>query len=158
VITTAGKITAVGRRSVPAGQRLRDLLKAGRRASGNLSQKTAAERAGISLIYWQRIESGRIAAAPPGTLAVMCQATGVTAQRLRDEGYPAVADALRDLDAAAGVTAEDHLAATPGASAEEIGVLKAVWAALKARRTTDPLEADFDQNSRHSSNTDQTGQ
>jgi hypothetical protein len=34
---------------------------------------------------------------------------------------------------------EDHLAATPGASQEEVSALQAVWRALRAGRTADPF-------------------
>ena len=88
------------RRSVPADSRLRHLLRAGRRASGRLSQKTAAQRAGISPVYWQKIESGTQQAAPAATLAAMCAAAGITASQLRDEGYAEIASAADELSRA----------------------------------------------------------
>jgi transcriptional regulator with XRE-family HTH domain len=132
---------AMDRRSVPTDQRLRRLLKAGRRASGNLSQRAAAKIAGISAVYWQKIESGTQAAAPADTLAAMFTAAGVTPARLRAEGYPDMAAAIDELAgmAAPAPAAEDYLAATPGASPEEISALQAVWRALRARRTPDPF-------------------
>ena len=140
----------MNRRSVPADQRLRRLLKAGRRASGNLSQKTAAQRAGISLVRWQQIESGTAASAPADTLAAMFAAVGITAVRLHDEGYPDIAQAVEELDdALTGRTSvEEHLAATPGATSEEISALQAVWQVLRAKRTAEPFEEKFHDSSR----------
>lgn len=133
--------TSVARRSVPADQRLRDLLRTGRRASGNLSQKSAAQRAGISPVYWQKIESGTQESVPEDTLASMFLATGITAGQLRDEGYGDLAAAVDELGSMtiAPPSPEDHLAATPGATPEEISFLQAAWRALRARRTTDPF-------------------
>jgi transcriptional regulator with XRE-family HTH domain len=131
----------VDRRSVPVDQRLRHLLRVGRRASGKLSQKDAARRAGISPVYWQQVESGKRRAAPAGTLAAMFLAAGITAGQLRDEGYEDIASVLDELAkmAAPEVGAEEHLAATPGASPEEISALQAVWLALRAKRAPDPF-------------------
>jgi transcriptional regulator with XRE-family HTH domain len=131
----------MARRSVPTDQRLRNLLRAGRKASGNLSQGSAAKRAGISAVYWQKIESGALQAAPEDTLAAMCRAAGIAAVQLRDEGYENLASAVDDLSAMAIAPPdpEDHLAATPGASQEEVSALQAVWRALRAGRTADPF-------------------
>jgi len=129
---------------------LRGILQAARRHAGGLSQRAAAKRAGISSVYWQKIESGAAPTVPAGTLAAMFQATGVSATCLRDEGYPGVAAALDTLTAVEH-SAEEHLAATPGATAEEISALQAVWQALRARRTTEPLEPDLEQHSRRNS-------
>jgi transcriptional regulator with XRE-family HTH domain len=130
----------VDRKSVPADQHLRHLLRASRRACG-LSQKAAARRAGISPVYWQKIESGTQRTAPAGTLAAMFLATGITAGQLQDEGYKDIASILDEL---ASLTAkppspEEHLAATPGATEEEISFLQAAWRVLKAGRTPDPF-------------------
>jgi hypothetical protein len=141
----------MARRSVPADQRLRDLLRTGRRASGNLSQGSAAKRAGISSVYWQKIEAGTLQAAPEDTLATMCIAAGITAARLRDEGYENLAATVDELGAVviAPPDPEDHLAATPGASQEEISALQAVWRALRAKRTTDPFGPGLDETRRN---------
>jgi transcriptional regulator with XRE-family HTH domain len=130
----------VDRRSVPADQHLRHLLRASRRAGG-LSQKSAARRAGISSVYWQKIESGTQRAAPAGTLAAMCLATGITAGQLQDEGYKDIACVLAELAemTAAPPSPEEHLAATPGATKEEISMLQAVWRVIRSGRTPDPF-------------------
>jgi Helix-turn-helix domain len=145
--------TNVRRGPVQTDPHLRALLRAARRAAGDLSQRAAARQAGISLVYWQKIESGKLPAAPAGTLAVMFAATGARSGQLQDEGYPRVASAMDELAAVSAPepSAEDHLAATPGASAEEISALQAVWRALRAKRTTDPLEPDIEQNHRRNS-------
>jgi transcriptional regulator with XRE-family HTH domain len=145
-----GNNAIMARRSVPTDRRLRDLLRAGRRASGSLSQKTAAQRAGISSVYWQKIESGTQRTVPEDTLAMMLAAAGITAVRLRDEGYGGLASAVDDLGAAviAPPAPEDYLAATPGASQEEVSALQAVWRALRTGRTTEPDEPDFRQHRR----------
>lgn len=144
-----GNTATVGRESVETDPRLRSILESGRRAAGNLSQRAAAGRAGISPVYWQKIESGAHPAAPAGTLASMFRATGVSAGYLRNEGYTVVAAALDDLTGAAPeIGPEEYLAATPGASAEEITALQAVWRALKAQRTAEPLESELGQHSR----------
>jgi transcriptional regulator with XRE-family HTH domain len=124
-----------------ADQKLRRLLRTCRRAGGNISQKAAARSAGISAVYWQKIEAGTQQTAPLDTLAAMFLAAGATASLLRDEGYPDLADAVDELARAAGsaVTAEEHLAATPGATAEEISFLQAALRALRAGRTPDPF-------------------
>ncbi len=131
----------VDRKPVPSDQRLRYLLRSGRRAAGNLSQKAAARRAGISSVYWQKIESGTQQAAPAGTLAAMCLAAGIAARQLRDEGYTDIASVLDELAgmAAPEISAEEHLAATPGATPEEISFLQAALRALRAGRTPDPF-------------------
>ena len=69
---------------------------------------------------------------------------GITAGQLRDEGYEEIASAVDELSAlAAGpVTAEEHLAATPDATPEEISFLQAAWQVLKAKRTADPFGPD----------------
>ena len=141
---------ATDRESVATDPHLRHLLRAGRRAAGNLSQKAAALRAGISSVYWQKIESGTQPTAPVGTLASMFTATGITAERLRAEGYPDIAAAVDELArlTAPEISTEDYLAATPGASAEEISFLQAALRALRSGRTTEPLEAEFDRNDR----------
>jgi len=138
------KCVPVDRRSVPADQRLRHLLRTGRRAAGRLSQKTAAQRAGISPVYWQKIESGTQQAAPAATLAAMCTAAGITAGQLRDAGYTEIASAADELAALAAVpvTPEEHLAATPDATPEEISFLQAAWQVLRAKRTPDPFGPD----------------
>lgn len=120
---------------------LRRILRAGRRAAGNISQQVAASRARISTVYWQKIESGAVPQIPAGTAASMLQAVEATPQDLRDQGYIDVAAAMDEL-AAAGrpeLSPEEHLAATPGATPEDISALQAVWRALKSPRTTDPL-------------------
>lgn len=131
----------MARRSVPADPRLRELLRTGRRASGNISQRSAAQRAGISPVYWQKIESGTQSSVPEDTLASMCLAAGITACQLRDEGYEELASAVDELGAMtiAPPSPEDHLAATPDATPEEISFLQAAWRALRAKRTTDPF-------------------
>jgi transcriptional regulator with XRE-family HTH domain len=148
-----GKDTRVDRGPVPTDQRLRSLLRAGRHAAGKLSQKAAARAAGISPVYWQRIESGNLPSAPASTLAAMFLAAGVPAGRLRDEGYDQVAAALDELTSmkAAEVSPEDYLAATPGASAEEITALQALWKVMRAGRTPEPLEQDFTRHARKNS-------
>ena len=140
----------VDRRSVPVDQRLRHLLRTGRKASGRLSQKSAAQRAGISPVYWQKIESGTQQTAPAGTLAMMYIAAGVTAGQLRDEGYAEIASAADELSALAAVpvTPEEYLAATPDATPEEITALQAVWLALRAKRTADPFGPELRSTSR----------
>ena len=64
-----------------------------------------------------------------------------------------MADALDELGemTAAGTSPENYLAATPGATAEEISALQAVWRALKAKRTAEPLEQDFERHNRRNS-------
>ena len=146
LITSAmGNTTHVNRGSVPTDRRLRSLLQAARKAAGNLTQREAAARAGISAIRWQQIESPRTSQAPASTLAAMLLAVKATPGRLRDEGYREIADAMDDLASMqpAEVSAEDHLAATPGASAEEISALQSVWKALKAGRTPDPFDGEL---------------
>lgn len=140
----------MARGKVPADRRLRDLLRAGRKASGNLSQRAAAQRAGISAVYWQKIESGSHPAAPADTLASMLLAAGITASRLRDEGYGGLADAVDELGSVtiAPPDPEDYLAAMPDASEEEVSALQAVWRALKAKRTTEPFEQDLERSRR----------
>lgn len=130
---------------VEADQRLRNLLRAGRRASGSLSQKSAAQRAGISEVYWQKIESGSQQTAPEDTLAAMLLAAGITPGKIRDEGYDQLASAMDQLGSVtiAPPDPEDYLASTPGASAEEISALQTVWRALRAGRTAEPIEEDF---------------
>ena len=127
----------VDRKPVPADPHLRQLLRTGRRAAGNLSQRSAAQRAGISSVYWQKIESGALQAAPASTLATMFMAAGISGNRLRDEGYAEVASAVDELVslATAPPTPEEHLAATPGATPEEINALQAVWLVLKTAHT-----------------------
>jgi len=131
----------VDRRPVPTDSRLRHLLRAGRKAGGRLSQKSAAQRAGISPVYWQKIESGTQQAAPVSTLAAMFLAAGVTAGQLQDEGYAEIASAVDELASMQPppTTPEEHLAATPDATPEEISFLQAAWQVLKAGRTADPL-------------------
>lgn len=138
---------------MPWTPELRHLLRAGRRACGRLSQKTAAHGAGISPIYWQRIESGSVPAAPADTLASMFLAVQITAQRAREAGYRDIAAAMDEIAKArpAEVSAEDYLAAVPGATAEEISALQAMWRALRTKRTADPLEQDFTRNARGNS-------
>jgi transcriptional regulator with XRE-family HTH domain len=138
------------RQPVPADQQLRDLLRTCRRAAGSLSQRAAAQRAGISPVYWQKIESRTVKTAPAGTLAAMFLAVSASPGHLRDAGYAVIADIMDELarSAAREVTAEDHLAATPGATEEEITALQAIWRALKASRTADPLEQDFTRHAR----------
>lgn len=145
-----GNEPRVDRRSVPADQGLRKLLRASRRAAGSLTQRTAAQQAGISAIYWQKIESGAQSSAPADTLAAMFLATGVSPAKLAEEGYPDVAAAMDEIASArpAAVSAEDYLAAIPGASQEEISALQAVWKALRSPRTADPLSRDLGQTSR----------
>lgn len=140
-----GNTASVRRGSVHTGPRLRHILQTGRRAAGNLSQRAAAERAGISLPYWQKIESGTLDHIPAGTLATMLTAIGASPEYLRDQGYAEVADVMEELTSMPDtrVRAEDYLAAVPGASAEEISALQAVWRALRAKRVTDPLESDL---------------
>lgn len=131
------------RRSVCTDQHLRDLLRAGRTASGNISQREAARRAGFKIAYWQKIESGTQPSAPAETLAAMFRAIGISAGQLRDDGYPEIADRLAELESAMRreVTAEEYLTGVPGASQEEINALQALWLALRrARRTSDPLD------------------
>lgn len=129
------------RRPVPADQRLRHLLRTGRKAAGRLSQKSAAQQAGISPVYWQKIESGTQQSVPAGTLAAMCLAAGITAGRLRDEGYAEIASAVDELASmtAAPLAPEEHLAATPGATPEEISFLQAAWRVLKSGQAPDPF-------------------
>lgn len=135
---------------VATGQRLRALLRAGRKASGNLSQRAAAEKAGFKAVYWQKIESGAQPTAPASTLAAMFLAAGVKPALLREQGYPELADLVEELAAlrATEVSPEDYLAAIPGASEEEISALQTVWRALRAKRTTEPLEPDFNEHDR----------
>lgn len=145
-------MNTVDRGSVVTDQRIRHLLRAGRRAAGNLSQREAAERAGISEVYWQKIESGTQPSAPPGTLVAMLTAVGTTMAQLQDEGYADLALAAADYNAlhapSVPPTPEDHLAATPGATAEEIGALQAVWRALRASRTAEPYSQEFERSRR----------
>src|SRR5215472_8309787 len=134
---------AMDQRSALTDQRMRQLLRAGRRSAGNLSQKNAAQRAGISAVYWQKIESGAQQQVPVDTLAMMFTATGIGAERLEAEGYPDIASASEDIAGPEPLTAEEHLAATPGATAEEVSALKAVWLALRAGRTAEPFEREL---------------
>lgn len=139
-------IKAVDRKPSLTDQRVRNLLQAGRRASGNLSQREAAQRAGISAVYWQKIESGAQQSVPATTLAAMLAVAGVTEGRLRGEGYEDLARAVADHTAASAPeapSAEEYLAATPGASTEEISALQAVWRALRAERTAEPFEQEL---------------
>ena len=126
--------------AVVTDHHLQRLLRAARRASGNLSQKEAAGLADISEVYWQKIESGAQQSAPVHTLAAMCTAVKISSDRLRSEGYAEIADAVDALNqtAAPEPDAEDHLAATPGATDEEISALQAVWRAMRAGRTAEP--------------------
>lgn len=144
--------------TVKIDDRLRSLLRAGRRGAGNLSQKDAAERAGISEIYWQKIESGRQPTAPADTLAAMLAVTPVTPEQLRESGFPAIAEDLAELRAMGkavwqAADPEQYLAETPGASAEEITALQAVWRALRAGRTPEPFEQDFQGTTRQGDDT-----
>lgn len=136
--------------SVTVDEDLRGFLRAGRTAAGKLSQRSAARRAGISPVYWQKIESGRQQTAPAGTLAAMFHAVRFPVRLLTADGHKPVAAALRKLTETTSPepSAEDYLAATPGASAEEVSALQAVWQALRARRTPDPVEPDFERSRR----------
>lgn len=139
-------IEAVDRKPSLTDQRVRDLLHAGRRASGNLSQREAAQRAGISAVYWQKIESGAQQSVPVTTLAAMLAAVEVSEARLQGEGYGDLARAVADYNAVSRPgtpSAEEYLAATPGASTEEISALQAVWRALRAERTAEPFEQEL---------------
>lgn len=144
-----GKDTHVKQESVPWTPELRHLLRTGRRTCGRLSQKAAAKRAGISPVYWQRIESGSMTAAPAGTLASMFLAAEITPQRAAETGHPGVAAAMTEiLKARPEVSAEDYLAAVPGATDEEITALQTVWRALRAKRTMDVAEGSAFRNDR----------
>lgn len=157
-----GKDTRVNRRSVTTDERLRHLLRTGRRASGHMSQRDAAARASISEVYWQKIESGAQLSAPAETLAAMCTVAGITAARLRAQNCTAwaqIADALDDLSEADSpeqqADPEEHLAAMPGATQEEISALQAVWRALRAKRSPEPFEPEFRRTRRRGSDKEQ---
>ena len=73
-----------------------ELLRASRmRTRPRLSQKAAAEAAGVSEVYWSKIESGAKDRAELDYLAEMCIAVGVPVRVLRKFGHHELADAVQ---------------------------------------------------------------
>lgn len=105
-----------------ADGRLRKLIRMHRREKARLTQEEAALRAGISTIYWKRIEQGSVGA-PVDTLARMLYAVEAEAAYLRGAGYEELAleveervKALEQGGSPFGDEAESHLWRTPGMS------------------------------------------
>lgn len=134
------------RATVTLDSQLRHLLRAGRRAPRRMSQREAAARAGISTVYWQKIESGRIPSAPTDTLAAMLAAVDVPVEVVRELDYHHIAeqmDTAADVSSRSRLGPEDHLAITPTADAHDVALLQQLWRWLKANRLPDSFEEEL---------------
>jgi len=118
---------------------------------GRLSIRKAATAAGISEARWRQLESGARstqlgyapASAPPGTLARMAHAAGVTPDELRDAGGAEAAAILEEYAAELAAIADaDEAAAEAGArAAADVRGLNARQRGALAAMITDDLRA-----------------
>src|SRR6185437_8448534 len=115
------------------------------------SIRQAALAAGISEARWRQLESGARSTrlgyapepAPPGTLARMAHAVGVTAAELRDNGEEEAAAILEELAAehAAQAEADEEAAAAGARAASEMRGLSARQRAALAAMIAEDLRA-----------------
>lgn len=122
--------------------RIRLLLKLHRKRLG-LSQRQAADKAGISTVWWRHIETGHAETVPALTLARMAYAAGLPASRLRELGLSRVAELASELEempedeqAEGEHTAEEEWLAQ-GPFDDE--TKRSLLAHLRALKATDPL-------------------
>lgn len=122
------------------GQELRGLLKAARTRLG-LTQRAAARRAGIDASWWKKLEGGTRQVTQLSTMAAMCIAVGISPGALESIGHPKLADHVRmaKLAQADAVTAEEHLAQTPGTSPHERHLLILMLRAIRSPDIADPF-------------------
>lgn len=77
-------------------RRLRLLIRMQRTDRAHMTQRAAAEEAGLSEVHWRHVESGHAEYATGETLARICATVGVTAEQLRRIGQDHVADLVAD--------------------------------------------------------------
>lgn len=114
---------------------LRQVIRITRTDRAGLTQRAAAEAAGLSAVWWKQIEGGQATYATADMLARMCHGIGVSAADLRRIGEGHVADlvevraALEAPEDAGAMTA--HLMATPGLTDLQRTALVAMAQALR---------------------------
>lgn len=103
---------------------LRQLIRIARTDIAKLSQRAAAEQAGLSEVWWRQIEKGQAEYATADVLARMSYAVGVTPAQLRRIGQHHVANLVQArvqlLEAHTQAdSVEAHLMLTPGLTNEQ---------------------------------------
>lgn len=117
---------------------LRQLLRFTRESPPKLTQKAAAEMAGMSEVYWRQIEGGHAEYATEDMLARMAYAIGVLPDQMRRIGQHRVAALVEDMGrllVPAQATPEEdmeaYLLATPGLTDEQRKALVVMARALR---------------------------
>ena len=124
--------------------RLRALIRMYRKERAGLSQREAAERAGLSAVWWRQIEGGIQPNVQAGTLARMCYAIDIPPLQVSRVGYDHLAELISERYAAFGGQeyadpAERHLWLTPETSDTE---RRALIAYLRTLREAEGSHAD----------------
>lgn len=124
------------------------LIKIMRREKARISQREAANLAGISTVWWRNVEGGRVQA-PTDTLARMCFALDIPPETLRSINENEVADGvdLRFLtEESNNLTldpAEVHVMKTPDVPINIRRSLLAHLHALREIEDLDPISLDW---------------
>lgn len=117
---------------------LRQLIRFTRESPPKLTQKAAAELAGMSTVYWRQIEGGHAEYATADMLARMTYAIGVKPDQLHNIGHDHVADLVEDMgrllvpaQATPEEDMETYLLATPGLTDAQRDALVVMARALR---------------------------
>ena len=87
----------MARATIPLDDSFAELLRASRmRTRPRLSQKAAADVAGVSEVYWSKIESGAKDTADLDYLCEMCIAVRVPVRALEKSGHHKLAEAVQN--------------------------------------------------------------